>query len=186
MCDNHIPEPQCQHNPKPTAIGRRKFVKLAALGGAVSLYNVITPSAARAATTDALLLSCMDYRLMDDIVRYMDGRGMTDKYDHVVLAGASLGAMTDQFSEWGKTFRDHLQVAIDLHQIKRVIIMDHRDCGAYKTILGEDFGKDPAKETQVHTEYLTLLAAEITTLHPELQMETLLMNLDGSVEPIAI
>ncbi len=186
MCENHIPEPQCQHKPKPAAIGRREFVKLAALGGAVSLYQMIAPTAALAATTDALLLSCMDYRLMDDIVRYMDGRGMTDKYDHVVLAGASLGAMTDQFSEWGKTFRDHLEVAIDLHQIKQLIIMDHRDCGAYKTILGEDFAKDPAKETQVHTEYLALLAAEIKTLHPELPVETLLMNLDGSVERIAI
>lgn len=126
----------------------------------------------------------MDYRLTDDIVRYMDGRGMTDKYDHVVLAGASLGALTNKFTEWGKTFRDHLHVAIDLHQIHQVIILDHRDCGAYKTILGEDFAKDPAKETQVHAQYLGRLAADISVLHPDLAVETLLMNLDGSVEVV--
>jgi len=26
-------------------------------------------------------------------------------------------------------------------------VLDHRDCGAYKIILGEDLVKDPAKET---------------------------------------
>lgn len=127
----------------------------------------------------------MDFRLTDDIVKYMDGRGMTDKYDHVVLAGASLGALTGKFTEWGKTFRDHLQIAIDLHQIHQVIIMDHRDCGAYKTILGEDFAKDPANETKVHLENLVALAAEIQILHPDLKIETLLMNLDGTVEVIS-
>jgi hypothetical protein len=33
--------------------------------------------------------------------------GTTTKNDHIVLAGASLGAMTNKLSEWGKTFRDH-------------------------------------------------------------------------------
>ena len=62
--------------------------------------------------------------------------------------------------------------------------MDHRDCGAYKTILGEDFATDPANETKVHTKYLGLLAAEIRKLHPDLAVETMLMNMDGSVEVI--
>lgn len=185
MCEHQNPQANCQHDRRPRANGRREFLKLAVLGGAVSLYQVVKPSAARAATTDALLLSCMDFRLTDDIVRYMDGRGMTDKYDHVVLAGASLGAMTDKFTEWGKTFRDHLQVAIDLHQVKQVIIMDHRDCGAYKTILGKDFARDPVNETRVHAEYLAKLAADIRTLHADLAIETLLMSLDGSVEVIS-
>ena len=184
MCDHPKRQSECRHGLARGADGRRDFLKLAVLGGAAAIYQVVAPSAARAATTDALLLSCMDFRLTDDIVRYMDGRGMTDRYDHVVLAGASLGAMTEKFSEWGKTFRDHLQVAIDLHHIKRVIIMDHRDCGAYKTILGEDFAKDPARETQIHTEYLTRLAAEVGKLHPDLMVETVLMNLDGTVEVI--
>lgn len=172
------------HGAPPSATGRRDFLKLGVLGGAIGLFQAIRPTAVHAATTDALLLSCMDFRLTDDIVHYMDERGMTDKYDHVVLAGASLGALTDKFSEWGKTFRDHLQVAIDLHRIHQVLIMDHRDCGAYKTILGEDFAADPEKETAVHTEYLSRLASDVRALHPDLQVETLLMNLDGTVEVI--
>jgi carbonic anhydrase len=36
-------------------------------------------------------------------------------------------------------------LAVDLHHIHQVIVMDHRDCGAYKVILGEDFAKDPRR-----------------------------------------
>ena len=107
---------------------------------------------------------------------------ITSKYDHVVLAGASLSPMTNKLSDQGKTFRDHLQVAIDLHHIKRVVIMDHRDCGAYRTIHGEDFALDPANETQIHTKYLAKLSAKVVALYPDLAVETLLMNLDGTVE----
>jgi carbonic anhydrase len=98
--------------------------------------------AAPAHTAEALLLSCMDYRLIDDIAHYMDGRGMTNQYDHVVLAGASLGALTGDFKDWNKTFWEHLKIASDLHHIKKVILLDHRDCGAYKVILKADFSKE--------------------------------------------
>jgi len=63
--------------------------------------------------------------------------------------------------------------------------MDHRDCGAYKVILGEDFAKDPAKENKVHSEKLKELAKLIKKQHPKLEVELLLMSLDGKVESIA-
>jgi len=62
--------------------------------------------------SEALLLSCMDYRLVDDTERYMSGRGLRDKYDHVILAGASLGVVSEKYPSWSKTFWEHLEVAI--------------------------------------------------------------------------
>src|SRR5262245_58173974 len=113
---------------------RRRFLQLAALGGGASLLAAIpfVPTARAAGTTEALLLSCMDFRLMDDIERYMSGRGLRDKYDHIVLAGASLGAITHKYRAWNKTFWQHLDIAIQLHAIHTVVVLDHRDCGAYK------------------------------------------------------
>lgn len=133
-------------------------------------------------TAEALLLSCMDYRLIDDITRYMDGRGMTNQYDHIVLAGAALGAQTDYCKEWKETFWEHLKIAIDLHHIKKVILMDHRDCGAYKVILKADFSKDQQMETRVHGKFLRDLMVAIHKRYPELEVERLLMNLDGTVQ----
>ncbi len=176
-----------------SSLNRRRFIQLAALGGGVALLRLAqaatghdaTPSgAATAHTAEALLLSCMDYRLIDDIAKYMDGRGLTDQYDHVVLAGASLGAVTKTFKDWNKAFWDHLKVAIDLHHINLVILMDHRDCGAYKVILKTDFSKDPLLEERVHGKYLRELAQAIGKRYPKLEVEMLLMNLDGTVQTI--
>jgi len=165
---------------------RRKFMQLAALSAGVSLSAVILPlRAARASgTTEALLLSCMDFRLMDDIERYMNGRGMREKYHHIVLAGASLGAITDKYPAWNKTFWEHLDIAIKLHDVHTVIVMDHRDCGAYKLILGPEAVKDAKTEKLAHTAQLDKLKDKINQKHPKLKVETLLMALDGSVEAI--
>jgi carbonic anhydrase len=160
---------------------RRKLLKLAALGGGVSLLAVL-PEARSAGATDVLLLSCMDFRLMDDIERYMAGRGLRDKYDHVILAGASLGAVTDKFPAWNRTFWEHLDIAITLHSIHTVMIMDHRDCGAYKLVLGEAHMKDPKTERDTHSTQLKTLKGMINRKYPRLQVETLLMELDGKVE----
>lgn len=168
-------EPPIQRKPDPKA------------GAEVGTGHGADPQtgAAPTHTTEALLLSCMDYRLIDDTVRYMDGRGLTNQYDHVILAGASLGVLNNQFKNWGKTFWDHLKVSIDLHHIKKVILMDHRDCGAYKVILQADFSKDLQMETRIHGKFLRELMVSIHKTYPELEVERLLMNLDGTVQKIA-
>jgi carbonic anhydrase len=142
------------------------------------------PEARAAGGTEALLLSCMDFRLMDEIERYMSGRGLRDKYDHVILAGASLGAITDEYPAWNQTFWDHLDIAIKLHNIREVIIMDHRDCGAYKVILGSEHVKDPNVERDTHATHLRKLKGMINAKYPKLNVETLLMSLDGKVEEV--
>ena len=170
-----------------TELPRRRFLQVAVLGGGATLLASMLPAgvANAAGNTEALLLSCMDFRLMDDVERYMATRGLRDKYDHIVLAGAALGAVTDKYPAWNKTFWDHVGLAVDLHHIHKVIVMDHRDCGAYKVILGEDFAKDPAKEKKVHSEKLKELAKLIKKQHPKLEVELLLMSLDGKVESVA-
>lgn len=167
-----------------TGTSRRSFIQIASIGAAASLLMATRSEGRGAATTDALLLSCMDYRLMDDVERYMSGRGLRDKYDHVVLAGASLGAVTDKFPAWNQTFWEHLDIAITLHDIKSVIVMDHRDCGAYKVILGADSVKDAKTEKDTHAVRLKQLKGAINKKHPKLAVETLIMALDGKAEAI--
>lgn len=168
------------------ATGRRNFLKQVLLGGGVSLLTAVpgVRLASASGVTEALLLSCMDYRLIDDTERYMSERGLRDRYDHVVLAGASLGAVTEEYPAWRETFWEHLEISIQLHDIKRVILMDHRDCGAYKVVLGTDLSKTPGFETDTHALRLTKLKGQISERYPQLAVETLLMALDGSVESV--
>ncbi len=164
---------------------RRKFLQTIGLGGGAMLLSTLAPGVALAGQADALLLTCMDYRLTDDIDRYMSGRGMTDKYDHVVLAGASLGVLTDKKPAWGEVFWDHLEVAKALHHIHEVIVLDHLDCGAYRVFLGDDAVKTRQAEHLAHDGYLRRLKAEIGRRHPDLQVEIGIMSLDGKVETLA-
>jgi carbonic anhydrase len=171
--------------------GRRQFLgSLLIGGGAAVLAPAIWPSLAFAAGhTDVLLLSCMDYRLVGKTRRYMVRQGLGDKkYDQIVLAGAALGAVTDKYPEWNKTFWDELGLAIDLHGIHKVMILDHRDCGAYQQIFGIDFARHPAEETRIHAEQLRELRKQIDDKYvahvPHLKVELLLMNLKGQVQKI--
>lgn len=131
-----------------------------------------------------LLLSCMDFRMVQHVVGYMNGLGLKNGFDHVTLAGASLGAAVRHNPAWARTFWDHLDFAITEHHISKVMILDHRDCGTYKAVLGSDFAANPAVETMVHTEHLVELRREIGQRHPGIEVELLLMALDGSVETI--
>ncbi|MCD4486423.1 twin-arginine translocation signal domain-containing protein [Chromobacterium vaccinii] len=187
MCETSRHErADCLASLEERPLGRRGFLKLASLGGGAVLLGSFLPRTSWAAGgTDALLLSCMDYRLVHAVGEFMDGLDLRGKYDHIVLAGASMVSITDKFPDWNATFWQHLGVAIDLHHIKRVVLLDHRDCGAYKVAFGEDFAQDPGKETRIHAKALLKLRDEILDKHPALAVETYLMALDGKVEVIA-
>ena len=167
---------------------RRQLLRMVGLAtaGAAGIAAFGLPRLARAAgTTEALLLSCMDYRLMNDVARYMEGREMAEKYDHVIIAGASIGVTNEKYPAWRQTFWDHVGVAAELHRIRRVIVMDHRDCGAYKLFVGPEHAKDRDAETAAHAREAAKLRAAMNAKFPRLEIEFLLMALDGSVEPIA-
>ena len=170
---------------RPAPDTRRRFIQLAALGAGASLLGVSRAETKPAGVAiEALLLSCMDYRLMDNIEQHMSGRNLRDQYDHIALAGASLGALTTRYPAWNKTFWQHLDIAVQLHRVRRVIVMDHRDCGAYKVILGAAHAKTPETERAAHARQLATLKTRIHQHAPALQVETLLMGMDGSVETV--
>lgn len=166
------------------SLGRWPVVtRRAALGGAVAAgLAAMVPAAAYAGGhCEALLLTCMDYRLDNEVTAYMDARGLRDKYDHVILAGASLGALNDKFPAWKDVFMTHIDLAVQLHEVHRVIILDHRDCGAYKLVLGEAAVKDPETELKSHVNQLYAVRSAILTKHPHMEVEIGLMGLDGKV-----
>ena len=165
---------------------RRAFLERAGSGAGAWLFGLAAATSARAAgLCDALLLNCIDYRLQDATTAYMDRIGLRNDYDHVALAGAALAAVTDKRPAWGRTFRQHLATALELHRIKRVVVLDHRDCGAYRLFLGEAAVSDPRIEHRTHARVMRALRTRIGRDHPRLKVDLRLMALDGSVETIS-
>jgi carbonic anhydrase len=96
-----------------------------------------------------LLLQCMDSRYPHRTIQTMDSLGLRGKYDQLILAGASLGVIHSP--AWQTTFFDQLAFAIKEHGVTQVLILDHRDCGAYKHFHKPPITPDdPEKERKAH------------------------------------
>ncbi len=54
----------------------------------------------------------------------------------------------------------------------------------YKVVLGEDFSKDAAKETEAHATQLRALKEKVMEKCPQLKVELMLMGLKGEVTTI--
>jgi carbonic anhydrase len=160
---------------------RRRFIQTAAAAGATLAG---APGFALAATGnyDAMALSCIDPRLQEPVRRYLAGRHLTGKYSHFVIAGASVGVVAPAFQDWHKTFWDNLGASVQLHHIKRVIVINHRDCGAAKIAYGEQAVANREAENATHRNALAQFRKQLAERHPQLKVETGLMAINGSIE----
>lgn len=159
---------------------RRHFLRAAGFAGLAAAL----PFSARAAegNYEAMLVSCIDPRMVSLVYNYMDKRGLSGKYSQFVIAGAAIAAVAPKFKAWRPAFWDNLATSVQLHHLKGVIAIDHRDCGAAKIAYGDDSIADPQIETRTHRAVLAEFRAAVTRHHPQLTIETGLMALDGSIE----
>jgi hypothetical protein len=129
----------------------------------------------------ALVLSCMDFRLVDDTVTFMNKKGYNNNYNEFILSGASLGYNQETFPEWKQLLNKHIELAKEINKITEVLVIDHMKCDAYKTF----YNKPDLSETEelsLHETNLRLFKENINKTFPELKVYTYLMQLDGTVK----
>mgnify|MGYP006150095531 FL=1 len=83
---------------------------------------------------EAMVLSCMDPRLQAKAFNYLKSKKLTGKYSSFTIAGAAIGVTHKKFKKWHLTFWDNLETSIKLHNIKKLIVINHKDCGAAKIV----------------------------------------------------
>jgi hypothetical protein len=133
-------------------------------------------------TAEALVLSCSDFRLNDDVARILEKEGLKEKYDLLVIPGGTLSATNDFFPSWRETFWSGTGILKNLHHFKKVILIDHRDCGAYKMVYGRDLSTNPEEEKKIHMTHSKKLKRQIKKKYPDLKVDIWLVALDGSYE----
>lgn len=131
----------------------------------------------------ALVLTCIDFRLLSEYVRFLSTIGYNDNFDDFILAGASLGFNQSVFPDWKSTFLEHLRLAQDLHHIKEIIVIDHMDCGAYKEFYNKPNISDQ-EERALHIENLRKFRKYINENYKTLDVHCYLMDLDGTTKEI--
>src|SRR5215470_12591951 len=145
------------------AMSRRRFGLLTVSAAAMSFATL---SARAAGHADALVVTCIDYRLVDDTTRFFDSMHMAHTYDQVSLAGAALAGVSPMFPSSNAAFWDQLALAKKLHDVKALLVLDHRDCGAYKAAFGTKFASERKAESEQHMSVMLEVKARLAKTFP--------------------
>ena len=157
---------------QPHLINRRHFLKYLLPGSlAFTMLQSALPARAENHQAKALILSCIDYRFLSAERYFLSMKNLGNKYDWTALAGASLAIDGFPHQSDAKAFWDQLEISFRLHQIEKVIIIDHQDCGAYATSIDPNLSQDPDRELQVHTDYLNRAYWSIRQRYPSIDVE---------------
>jgi hypothetical protein len=137
----------------------------------------------------ALLISCLDFRIQQFVESWARQNLGGGQYDRIALAGGvkDFPAIMKQ-----------IDLSVKLHGIKKVVLMNHEDCGAYlpaekramSRVRIEPEGEWQAKaggETGIpekHRRDLLAAASAVTSKYPDLTVETYFVHLNGQSERI--
>lgn len=117
---------------------------------------------------EAVVVTCIDYRLQKTIDNWISENFAPKSFDRVAIAGGikNLDIIMGQ-----------IEISEKLHHIKKVVLINHEDCGAY--------GDPPAGGPEKHAEDLKKAASQIKQRYPGLEVETYFLRLNGIFEQIS-
>ena len=128
----------------------------------------------------AMVLSCIDPRFQKPVYNYLKKKKLTGKFSTFTIAGAAVGVTHNKFKKWHKTFYDNLGTSIQLHKIGKLIVINHKDCGAAKIANGKkEFS--PVNEKKIHKESFLKIKKQIKKKFPKLKVELNLISLDCKI-----
>tara|TARA_B100001057_G_scaffold95145_1_gene91606 strand:+ start:765 stop:1154 length:390 start_codon:yes stop_codon:yes gene_type:complete len=124
---------------------------------------------------EAMVLSCMDPRFQAKVFNYLKNKKLTGKYSSFTIAGAAIGVIHKKFKKWHSAFWDNLETSIKLHNIRRLIVINHKDCGAAKIING---GKkfNSSIENEIHKESFKNIKKKLKKKHPDFKISLKILS----------
>ncbi|MDC1158892.1 carbonic anhydrase [Pelagibacteraceae bacterium] len=129
----------------------------------------------------AMVLSCIDPRFQPIIYNYLKKKKLNGKYSAFTIAGAAVGVTANKFKRWHKVFWENFDTSVKLHNIKKLIVINHRDCGAAKIINGKkEFSS--INETKVHKTSFQKLKKIFKKKYPKLKIELILISLNKKIQ----
>ena len=124
----------------------------------------------------AMVLSCIDPRFQPKVYKYLKDKNLTGKYSSFTIAGAAIGVTAKKFKKWHTTFFDNLSTSIKLHKIDRLIVINHKDCGAAKIINGKNKFTS-AVENKIHRDSFKKIKKVLTKKYPLLKVNFKILSL---------
>ena len=128
-----------------------------------------------------MVLSCMDPRFQPIVYNYLKKRKLNGKYSSFTIAGSAIGVTASKFRKWQNSFWENIDISIRLHKIKKLIVINHYDCGAAKIINDKKIFNN-INESKIHKKSFIMIKRKFKKKYPTLSIETILISLNKKVQ----
>lgn len=116
-------------------------------------------------TCEAVVVHCIDFRLQQYLNDWLTKRFGVQNYDRISWAGGVKDFVYVQ---------GQIDISRRLHQIKKVVLVNHEDCGAY----------GPAGTKERHASDLGYAERMLQSQYPDVAVEKYYLHLNGEFEKI--
>lgn len=166
------------------SVNRRSFLKLIVPGAiSLSVLSQTQPALAQK-SAKALVLSCIDFPVLEAERYFLSLQNLTNQFDFTALAGSSLALTGLPHPADAQAFWDQLELSYRLHHIQKVIIIDHQDCSVYADKIDPNLSQNPTLEQETHTQYLSKAYWAIRDRYPNLNIELYYLTSEAKVNSI--
>jgi len=129
---------------------------------------------------EAVVLSCIDFRFWKETVEFIENELNIKNFDFPSLPGGAK-AINECTNEGNLPF-SCIGVPINLHHAKKVIVMNHQDCGAYGG--SAKFNDDGKAEQEFHKKELEKAKDKLLAKYPGKEVILTYAKLDDNKENI--
>lgn len=133
---------------------------------------------------EAVAIACIDFRFWKETARFIEEKLRIKSYDFPKLPGAAK-ALNE--STEGDLASSCVKVPVDLHQVSKIVIINHSDCGAYGG--RAKFNDDVEAEQEFHFNELKKARKILADKYPNQEIITVYAELDkeqGAIEFIIV
>ncbi|WKZ29295.1 MAG: hypothetical protein QY323_01035 [Patescibacteria group bacterium] len=128
-------------------------------------------------TCSTIIFHCIDFRFAADIKAYMEKEGLMGDVDVVSIAGAVKNLVNPAQPTDVEFVLRQLDISKRLHDVCRVVLMNHTDCGAYG---GRKAFASMEEERAKHAEDLEAARNMILEKYPDLEVLKTIAHIDDA------
>ena len=122
-----------------------------------------------------MVLTCIDPRCHPKINSIMKNKKLIGKYSLFSIAGSTLGITSKNLKNWDKVFWKNFLISSQIHGIKKLIVINHYDCGLAK-ILNKKKLFNKKIEKKIHDKSFKLLRKSFSKKYPKFKLETKIIS----------
>ena len=129
---------------------------------------------------EAMVLSCIDPRFQKPVHKHLKDKKLTGKFSAFTIAGGSIGVTNNKFKKWHSTFWENLETSINLHKINKLIVINHKDCGAAK-IANNNKNFNSSIENSIHKKSFSKLKKTLKKKFPNIKVTFKILSIKNAL-----